>query len=339
MDLLLGLESINQRIVSFFDETNCKLGQVDDGHVGGEERLCVAGTNPLVKAGMGDSKFTAIPITDFNGDPVMFVIIFQGEKVSAVNRMGIDVRAQQVGQRQDGVVFYEKNYDGEGKLCPGGPKIMYKGVVVDTMCFATPSGGVNAEIIKSILQRLDSLGLTERGGGVMPLLLVDGDGSRFKYSLLEYMTQTGTEWQGSLGLPNGSNKWEPGDDKRMNGKFKINWFREKELLVQYKERVLGDKYAIVPSNVVPLINRVWPRSFRQRDNNFKALCARGINPPNCALLMDKDIVATKPVNNDEIQEIPPDSVLKGVPTYMMNLDDLEFSKGVIASSLNQIERQ
>ena len=54
--------------------------------------------------------------------------------------------------------------------------------------------------------------------------------------------------------------WQVGDLKEQNGSFNINMTKEKAALVARKGASLM-KADIKPTNLVPLINRAWEKSF------------------------------------------------------------------------------
>ena len=67
-----------------------------------------------------------------------------------------------------------------------------------------------------------------------------------------------------------------------------------------------------PTNLIPLINFAWNKSFAQKDTNKKAIAARGWYPLNYHLLMDPELRATmtKSEHDNESSKITLPSSMK-----------------------------
>jgi hypothetical protein len=61
--------------------------------------------------------------------------------------------------------------------------------------------------------------------------------------------------------------------------------REKCKLILFKTRI-GSETVIKKSDVVPLVNQVWPKSFRRIETNKSAIREQGWYPANRMLLHD-----------------------------------------------------
>ena len=81
---------------------------------------------------------------------------------------------------------------------------------------------------------------------------------------------------------------ESWDASEQNGKFKIEWTKVKECMMVYK-CINCLTCTIDPTNIIPLINRVFHKSFGAINSNLKALSDRGWNPPNRKLLEHKEL--------------------------------------------------
>ncbi len=53
-----------------------------------------------------------------------------------------------------------------------------------------------------------------------------------------------------------------------------------------------DRPSLLPTDIVPLVNFAWDKSFTRIELNKKAITDRGYNPLNDQLLLDKSIQAT-----------------------------------------------
>ena len=65
-----------------------------------------------------------------------------------------------------------------------------------------------------------------------------------------------------------------GDSKEQNGLFNIALFRSNQDLLSFKE----EKYmegTLLPTDLMPLINKAWVKSFARVDKNKKAIAERG----------------------------------------------------------------
>ena len=89
-------------------------------------------------------------------------------------------------------------------------------------------------------------------------------------------------------MPNGTHKWQVGDSRQQNGRWKIEWYKEKDELVSYK-REIGLGGTLEKSDIMPIINRIWDKSFANKEGNLKAM---GWNPLNYKLLTDREILVS-----------------------------------------------
>ena len=92
------------------------------------------------------------------------------------------------------------------------------------------------------------------------MALFDAHDSRLQVEFLQYVNSPDHLWQFCIGLPNGTHKWQVGVSKEQNGSYKIEWAREKYNLVLWKTR-LGRNVELERSDVIPLFNLAWKKSF------------------------------------------------------------------------------
>lgn len=85
---------------------------------------------------------------------------------------------------------------------------------------------------------------------------------------------------------------------------------EKRKLVQAKEKmILPGK--LVATDLIPLINRAWSKSFARKEKNKIAIADRGWNPYNMILLLDPSIRATmteQELANEATKDLMPSSI-------------------------------
>ena len=87
--------------------------------------------------------------------------------------------------------------------------------------------------------------------------------------------------------------------------------REKGKLVLFKTRI-GMTTLIEKSDIIPLVNCVWPLSFARIITNKTAIRDRGWFPANRMLLLDPEILKTKASSRDQqtaTEERPPPNVI------------------------------
>ena len=196
-----------------------------------EENILEKNSIPKLSGSNVNSRFTAIGLTAASGEPVMCVVIFAAEELTFDQRMGHDVR-----------VAFDPNKSvaentGEGKVFPGTPKCTFRGKEVDSLVTCSPKGSITSEILKQIFERLDDLGVYERTEGRVPMALFDAHDSRLQVPFLRYINNEKHLWKFCIGLPNGTHKWQVGDSRQQNGRWKIEWYKEKDNLVSYKREI------------------------------------------------------------------------------------------------------
>ena len=146
------------------------------------------------------------------------------------------------------------------------------------------SGSITSEILVDALKTLDELRAFPRDDDVSPFLLLDGHPSRLQAPFLKYINSPEDHYVTCIGVPYGTALWQVGDSKEQNGSFNMAMTLEKRTLVQKKEKMsLPGK--LVATDIIPLINRTWAKSFARKDKNRVAIAARGWNPYNRNLLL------------------------------------------------------
>ena len=80
---------------------------------------------------------------------------------------------------------------------------------------------MTSRILRNSLAKIDSLGLTKRGPGLWPAVILDGHITRMGDLFLEYVTTDETKWMGLLNAIYGTGSSQLHDDERQNGAFKM----------------------------------------------------------------------------------------------------------------------
>ena len=268
----------------FADESGCNTNQKKDGQIGGRKHLVEKNTVPQTMACTNDHRFTVLPFTSASGEAICLVVIFRSEKddIPLTWQTGIDPTQQPARDSNDEIDFELST--GEGKYFPGGPTCQYNGKTVDCLTYCSPSGGITGEILVKILTYFDEIDLWPRTeGGPLPMLVVDGHQSRLHPMFISYINDKGHEWRVCFGVPYATVLWQVGDASKQNGKFKIEWYRVKEDLMIWKFDNSQPR-TLCPTDVMPLMNKIFHKSYNDVCANAKAVADRGWFPANRKLL-------------------------------------------------------
>ena len=263
-----------------------------------------------------DGRMTVIGLTAASGDAVMVIIIFAVEELTFEQQMGHGIC---VPFNEE--VSIAKN-SGPGKTLPGGLSCTFRGKVIPALITSSKKGSITSEILKHAFERLDQLGIYACTPELTPFALFDAHDSRLRVPFLRYINEQLHKWVFCIGLPNGTHKWQVGDSKEQNGSWKVEWVREKSKLVLFRTR-MGLSSDIDKSDILPLINRIWPRSFARKCTNQQAISDRGWNPLNCRLLTDPEIIKTRsatsftPAPTAAISDTPSNINLVSIDTAIM----------------------
>lgn len=228
-----------------------------------------------------------LPFTSASGEAVCCVVIFKAESTDEIpidwaHGRDIFISPKEIVYKTGTDIIDVHANTGPGKYYPKGPVCNYNGKQVPTFYYASPGGGINAEILVEILKRFDD-GIVTRQEGVTPFLLVDGHQSRLDHTFLSYINDENHKWRVCLGVPYGTSLWQVGDSSaEQNGAFKIYLTDAKEKLFEEKGRQRMSQ-RLEQSDVMPLLNRSF-HAFQDVDSNRKAISERGWYPLNRALL-------------------------------------------------------
>ena len=285
------------------DEVGGNISMKGDGHHGGELLLAEKGTIAQRKSSTRNRKFTLIGLTSFTGDPVMCVIIIEGKLPNGAIEAGVDIRIEPNGKSTDKDFLI--NNSGKGKHFPGGPECVYRGKTVPALVRWHESASITSEILVDMLQTLDEMELVPRNNGVNPLILLDGHRSRLEMPFLKYVNTPEDHWVAVIGVPYGTALWQVGDSKEQNGSFNMAITKAKQNLLEMKDSIGMQNAGMIDTDLMPLINEAWEKSFARVDKNRNAIADRGWNPLNKALLLDPTLRSTMTSNekSDEYQKL------------------------------------
>ena len=154
----------------------------------------------------------------------------------------------------------------------------------DCLTFVSESGGITDGILVEILKYFDSLGLFPRvPGGPIPMLILDLHQSRLDPSFIKYINRQDHGWRVFLGVPYATVLWQVGDASEQNGKFKTEWYRVKEDVMKWKAKY-NLPCTLGPTDIIPLVNKIFHLSYWNVASNLKAVSDRGWFPANRKLL-------------------------------------------------------
>ena len=297
------LKVTDPKNILFVDETGKNTNMKTDGGVGGRRLVVPANAIGNSSGSLGsttDIHFTVLCFTCAAGEAVMCAIIFKSEKkVSELPltwKFGIDIRRDVLTgtNERDSIML---NY-GEEYAMRGGPKCLFKNKQIPCFVGASPQACITSEMLAEMLAAMDSYDVFDRSEGKKPFLLLDRHHSRFELPFLDYIVNPKHEWQVCIGVPYGTHLWQVGDSEAQNGSFSIAITKAKEELFKLKPY---DNKNFSSTNIIPLINMAWPKSFGRKDPCRRAIAQRGWNPLNYSLLLKPEILKTKPINTGEQQ--------------------------------------
>ena len=295
------------------DEVGNNTCQRDDGHKGGQKFLVERGFQPRTSCSTSEAHWTTLGFTSGTGEPVLCGIIFAAETLTVEDRLGIDIFAQ-----CNDDMFSNENY-GPGKYFPGGPKCNFRGHQIPCYVTCSPKRSITSTILADMLKWIDDLGVFPRvPGGPTPFLLLDGHGSRLEVPFLKYINDVNHKWVVCIGVPNGTSIWQVGDSNEQNGTYKMYCGECKKMITSKRFEMGLFKMNLVRTDIIPIVNYAWQKSFANVANNLKAIADRGWGPLNRILLSHPEIISSKIDSFDSQKD--------GLPSQSMmdnNMDDTE----------------
>jgi len=304
---------IHPEYVLFVDETGCNTNQLNDGRVGGElfilpklDSECGAPTGATT-----DLHYTVLPFVSGTGEAVLCAIIFKSElDISEIPinwKTGIDITCEDVEDR--------------AKVMCGGPTCFYQGKTIPCFYGTSPKASITTELLTEMLKYLDRLQVYDRTK-CEPFLLLDGHGSRMMLPFLDYINHPEHKWHVCFGVPYATHLWQVGDASSLNGVFKAELTRAKRNYIKHRSIPKFE-----PTDIVPLTNIAFSKSFAKAENVKKAVEKRGWNPLNYNLLTvipfpdAIDLTRDETIHDKENQ--PPPSkklnVNQGIGSYYVDL--------------------
>jgi hypothetical protein len=290
--------------ILFVDETGSNTNMRKD-KVGSKRVIAEKGFSGEVQAISTDLRYTTMGFTAATGEPVMCCVIFCSDStkgipsswVTGIDITKIDSTFTVPDDINDAIGILGETGAG---VAGGGPRCMFRNKSVPCLIQYSPHGGVTPAILTNCLKQMDQLNLFPRENGKVPFLLLDGHDSRFSLDFLRYIRSEGEgedhKWCCCIGLPYGTHLWQVGDSPAQNGNYKHYEAEFKAFLLRQKSfRMMP--LTMKPTDIIPIVNYAWSKSFAVVKNNKKAILERGWFPTNRALLVHQEVLRTKKTNN------------------------------------------
>jgi hypothetical protein len=154
-------------------------------------------------------------------------------------------------------------------------------------------------MLADMLRMLDTLKVFDRSTGKLPFLLLDGHYSRIEKPFFDYICDEQHKWTVCIGVPYGTHLWQVADAKEMNGIFSAAVTKAKKELYNAKP---SESKHFYPTNIIPIINAAWPKSFGNVNFAPKAIADRGWGPLTYNLLKHPDIVSSRYKGNQQLND-------------------------------------
>jgi hypothetical protein len=289
-----NIKMTDKSYLIFVDETGSSTNLKRDKTFG-KKVIAEQGCSGAKGAIASDLRYTTMGFTAGNGELIMCCIIMSSDSNKGIRNSwvtGIDITKidSNFELTNDNNQMIE-SLKGENGVAGGGPRCFFRNTEVTCFVQYSPHGGITPTILTNCLRQMDALNLFPREFGKKPFLLLDGHDSRFDLQSLRYIRDAAHPWCVCIGLPYGTHLWQVGDSPAQNGNFKNFEQRFNDILLREKKiRRMG--MVLKPTDIVPIVNYAWNRSFKIVRNNKKALKQRGWFPLNQALLVSPEVLQT-----------------------------------------------
>ena len=270
----------------FVDETGKNTNQKNDGQIGGQQVVLptVGGDICSVNGAATDIHVTVLCFTAATGEPVMAAVIFKSKKkvedLPLSTTYGIMLERSLIPGANANEIFL--NNCGEDKAMRGGPTCTFMGKTVPCYIGASPKASITSTMLADMLRTIDSYNFFDRSDGTLPFLLLDGHHSRLELPFLNYIHEDPHKWIVCIGVPYGTHLWQVADSEQLNGSFSTAFVKAKRKMYSQKR---GEKKVFYSSDIIPLINSAWERSFARSTLARHAIAERGWGPLTYNLLL------------------------------------------------------
>jgi len=296
----------------FVDETGCNTNQLNDGKVGGELYLMPknSGDAAAPAGATTDLHFTVLPFISGTGEPVLCAIIFKSElRISEIPvswKTGINLMAEDAENMK--------------LVAAGGPTCSFNGKEIPCFYGSSPKASITSQLLADMLKYLDDLGVYDRAVAHQ-FLLLDGHHSQMMLPYLKYICNPSHKWYSCFCVPYATHVWQVADASSLNGAYKIELAKAK---CKYIEHRNVPKFE--PTDIIPLVNMAFAKSFGSQKNALKAIADRGWNPLNYNILatyqyFEKENtvdLTIEPTSSTVTVGIPKLNINQGVGSYYLD---------------------
>ena len=288
----------------FVDETGCNTNQLNDGKVGGELYLMPknSGDAAAPAGATTDLHFTVLPFISGTGEPVLCAIIFKSEM--HISEIPVNWKT--------GINLMAEDADNMKLVASGGPTCSFNGKVIPCFYGSSPKASITSQLLADMLKYLDDIGVYDRAVA-HPFLLLDGHHSRMMLPYLKYICDPGHKWYSCFGVPYATHVWQVADASSLNGTYKIELAKAKRKYVEHRN---VPKFE--PTDIVPLVNMAFEKSFGNQKNAMKAIADRGWNPLNYNILATYQEFQKKNTVDLTIEPTTTSSVTFALPKININ---------------------
>ena len=240
----------------------------EDGHFGVSKYLEFAkGEEAKLTSSSTEVRWTLLGFTNSCGDPILRGIIFVGENLTPLERLGIDITTKRIGDNPWHAILDDVNY-GPGKFYRSPPTCSFKGKEVSTYVTCSSKGSITSDILAEMLKQINKTGILPREpNGPTSFLLLDGHDSRLDLPFLNYINNQEKKWVVCLGLPNGMSLWQVGDASQQNECYKMCYAKRKMELIKFKQDHNVFSKNMERTDIVPIMNHAWKNGFAKIESN------------------------------------------------------------------------
>ena len=162
---------------------------------------------------------------------------------------------------------------GEGKALPGLPVCKFGSKSIPGLICMSSKVSISSKILSEALKYLDKINVFKQcQDGPTPFGLLDGHVSRLQLPLLKYINSKTPDWLRkwiqTLRTPNTTNVWQLVDSSNQNVCWNMATTVYKDAPIRFKQRHEFESTDFDRCDIVPLINRVWKKSFARSEKNL-----------------------------------------------------------------------
>jgi hypothetical protein len=182
-----------------FYEFGENISQKGEGYTGGQNFMVVKYIRAQVRNLFKDNHFAVLGFTEEDGWPIMCAIIIAASKLKLTDMIGPnplskdaeDVSSDKMKVLNDEIeAMKDEHSNGVDHIFPFGPTCTFNESQVPTFITCSKNGSITSQLLTNMLSKMNDLELFDQRGSVLPFLLCDRHGSRFKDPFLGYTLES-----------------------------------------------------------------------------------------------------------------------------------------------------